>query len=64
MVERKKSRQKYNWLIFTKQSDVHYKNARTKDDYSALKSHNILSTGDVELRFIQDMIVAAGGKIF
>jgi 2-polyprenyl-3-methyl-5-hydroxy-6-metoxy-1,4-benzoquinol methylase len=65
MVERKKSRQKYNWLTFTKQSDVRYKNARTqKDGYSALKSHNILSSGDVELRFIQDMIVAVGGKKF
>jgi SAM-dependent methyltransferase len=54
--------EKYNWRQYTNTSDKRYKDARVDGDLSPLKSHNILSSGEIELRFIDDVLRAYRGK--
>jgi 2-polyprenyl-3-methyl-5-hydroxy-6-metoxy-1,4-benzoquinol methylase len=46
----------YDWKEFTAQSDRRYSDARQTGYMGELAAHNILSSGDVELRFIADIV--------
>ncbi len=52
----------YDWKEFTAQSDRRYSDARQTGNVGELAAHNILSSGDVELRFIADVVRSHGHR--
>lgn len=51
---------KYDWKEFTAKSDGRYRETRQTGNMGGLAAHNILSSGDVELRFIADVVRSHG----
>ena len=52
----------YDWKEFTSKSDRRYSDVRETGNIGALATHNILSNGDVELRYISDVVRSHGHR--